>query len=173
MKIISCNHRYLGQILEIFNDAILHTTALYDYKPRSLETVKGWIDQKIEQGHRITGIIDDSDILLAFGSYGSFRAWPAYKYTVEHSLYVHKDHRGKGLGKAILEEIIRDVERNDYHNMIAGIDSTNLASIQLHKKFGFEYCGRVRHAGYKFSRWLDLEFYQLLLPGPAHPADGQ
>ncbi len=171
MKIISCDQRFASQILGIFNEAILNSTSIYDYVPRSMEWVNGWIDEKIKSNHRITGIVESDDHLLAFGSYGSFRARPAYHYTVEHSLYVHKDHRGKGLGKTILGEIIKDVESKDYHTIVAGIDSSNRVSIQLHKNFGFEYCGTIRQAGYKFSRWLDLEFYQLLLRGPDEPRE--
>jgi len=109
---------------------------------------------------------------MAFGTYGTFRGWPAYKYSVEHSLYVHQDHRGKGYGKIILQQLIRDARDKGYHNLIAGIDSQNITSIKLHEASGFVFCGRIEHAGYKFSRWLDLDFYQLLLPTPQHPQDG-
>jgi phosphinothricin acetyltransferase len=108
---------------------------------------------------------------MGFGSYGIFRAWPAYKYTVEHSLYIHKDHRGRGLGGIIRQEIIKSAINQNYHCLIAGIDSTNEASIKLHKSFEFEFCGKIRQVGYKFSKWLDLDFYQLILETPQSPEE--
>ena len=169
MKIISCNRTYANQILEIFNDAILNSTALYDYKPRTMDNMASWFDLKEKNKFPVIGVADDQNNLLGFGSYGTFRGWPAYKYTVEHSLYVNKNHRGKGLGKIILAEIIKNATKQDYHCLIAGIDSTNEVSIKLHKALKFEFCGRIKHAGYKFANWLDLDFYELLLTTPLEP----
>ena len=171
MEIIYCESNYSGQILDIFNDAILNSTALYDYQPRTLENMKSWFEVKNKHHFPVIGITNEAGELLAFGSYGTFRAWPAYKYTVEHSLYVQKDHRGKGLGKIILTEIIKNATRQDYHCLVAGIDSTNQTSIALHESVGFEYSGTIKHAGYKFAKWLDLAFYQLILPTPLHPTE--
>jgi L-amino acid N-acyltransferase YncA len=172
MKIINCTKEYAEPILDILNEAIVNSTALYDYSPRGLDSMNAWFDSKIRSQFPVIGLVDEQNQLLAFGSYGTFRSWPAYKYTVEHSLYVHKDHRGKGYGKLILREIVNDAKRKQYHNLIAGIDSLNHSSKKLHEGFGFKFCGRIVHAGYKFSTWLDLDFYQLLLPTPVHPADG-
>ena len=158
--------------MEILNEAILNSTALYDYVPRGPETMNPWFDIKIKNNFPVIGLMSDEDDLLAFGTYGTFRAWPAYKYSVEHSLYVHKDHRGKGYGKIILQQLIQDAKSKDYHNLIAGIDSQNISSIKLHEASGFVFSGRIKHAGYKFSRWLDLDFYQLLLSTPDHPREG-
>jgi L-amino acid N-acyltransferase len=172
MKIITCTREYAKPILDILNEAIVSSTALYDYKIRTLESMDSWFDNKVKNNFPVIGLIDDNNMLLGFGSYGTFRAWPAYKYSIEHSLYIHKDHRGKGYGKLILQEIINVARKQDYHNLIAGIDSANEASKKLHEDFGFTYSGRIKHAGYKFSRWLDLDFYQLLLATPATPVDG-
>jgi L-amino acid N-acyltransferase len=161
-----------NQILEIFNDAIMNSTALYDYKPRTMEMMEQWFAVKEKGNYPVVGVVDEFDALLAFGSYGIFRDRPAYKYTVEQSLYVHKDHRGKGLGSIIIKELISHAERQNYHCIIGGIDSTNAVSIGLHKKFGFVLSGRIIHAGFKFNQWLDLEFYQLILKTPEHPVDG-
>ena len=171
MEIINCTTEYSAQILGIFNEAILNSTALYDYKPRTMENMKSWFDTKSKNNFPVIGITNEAGELLAFGSYGTFRAWPAYKYTVEHSLYVQKDHRGKGLGKIILSEILKNAQRQNYHCLIAGIDSTNQTSIALHESIGFEYSGTIKHAGYKFSKWLDLAFYQLILPTPLIPVE--
>lgn len=109
---------------------------------------------------------------MAFASYGPFRAWPAYKYSVEHSVYVQRDHRGKGLGRKVLQQLIDEAQRQDYHVMVGGIEASNAHSIALHESLGFVHAGTIRHAGFKFGRWLDLSFYQLVLPTPVHPTDG-
>jgi L-amino acid N-acyltransferase len=172
MDLIKCDRKYAAQILDIFNEAILNTTSIYDYKPRPLDSMKSWFDTKEANNFPVIGLINEKDELLGFGTYGTFRARPAYKYTVEHSVYVHKNHRGKGCSKILLKEIIKTAEQQEYHCLMAGIDSSNEISIKLHKNFGFEFCGRVKEAGYKFNRWLDLDFYQLLLKTPANPVDG-
>jgi phosphinothricin acetyltransferase len=171
MKIIRCTKDHSPAILEILNEAILNSTALYDYVPRPLESMEPWFNTKINNNFPVIGLTNDHNKLVAFGTYGTFRAWPAYKYTVEHSLYVHADHRGKGYGKIILQKLIEDATDQDYHNMVAGIDSLNTASKKLHESFGFGFCGQIKHAGYKFSRWLDLDFYQLVLSTPSHPTE--
>ncbi|HEX6227677.1 MAG TPA: GNAT family N-acetyltransferase [Chryseolinea sp.] len=173
MTTVNCTLHDHGQaILDILNEAIIHSTALYDYVPRTIDTMTPWFDVKVKSNFPVVGLVNDDGNLVAFGTYGTFRAWPAYKYSVEHSLYVHKDHRGNGYGKTILQVLIRDATEQGYHNLIAGIDSQNITSIKLHEASGFVFCGRIRHAGYKFSRWLDLDFYQLLLPTPMDPQDG-
>lgn len=171
MQLINCSREHALPILEILNEAIVNSTALYDYKPRSMQNMEQWFENKEKGSYPVIGLFNDEGILVGFGSYGTFRAWPAYKYTVEHSLYIHKDFRGKGYGKIILSEIIVQAKKQNFHNLIAGIDSTNLVSIALHKSLGFEFCGAIKQAGYKFSRWLDLEFYQLILETPLKPVE--
>jgi phosphinothricin acetyltransferase len=172
MNLIRCDARFSGQILEIFNDAILNSTALYDYKPRSSESMVSWFENKKKGDFPIIGVVGENEALLGFASYGTFRAWPAYKYSVEHSVYVSSQHRGKGLGKMLLREVIRSARDQAYHVLIGGIDSQNVVSIQLHKSLGFEHAGTIRQVGFKFGRWLDLDFYQLILDAPAKPTDG-
>jgi len=172
VNIIRCDSSHSEQILAIFNDAILTSTAIYDYKPRTLETMAAWFEAKRRGNFPVIGGVDAKGGLLGFGSYGTFRAWPAYKYSVEHSVYVAAGCRGKGLGKLLLREIIGAAREQNYHVLIGGIDSQNAASIQLHKSFGFEFAGRIKQAGYKFGRWLDLDFYQLILDTPLHPVEG-
>jgi len=171
MKVIQCTKDHAQPILEILNDAIINSTALYDYQPRTMQSMDGWFDTKIKNNFPVIGIINDQQEFMGFGSYGTFRAWPAYHYTVEHSLYIHKRYRGKGLGKILLKEIIENAVKQDYHCLIAGIDSTNKVSIKLHETFGFEFSGRIKQVGYKFKQWLDLDFYQLLLSTPVDPRE--
>jgi phosphinothricin acetyltransferase len=171
MKIIPCDESYSDQILAIMNEVIVNTTIIYDYAPRGNDYIRSWFGEKKMKNYPVIGAVDDEGKMLGFATYGSFRSRPAYKYTVEHSLYVHQDHRRMGLGKILLHEIIQTATRQEYHNLVAGIDSSNVESIQLHKSFGFEFCGRIRQAGFKFAKWLDLEFYQLILSTPARPVE--
>ena len=133
--------------------------------------MREWFADKSAAAHPVIGI-EEKGNLLGFATYGVFRARPAYKYSIEHSLYVHKDHRGKGLGRALLEGIIAAATAQNYHVMVGGIDADNQASIVLHQRFGFTHAGTIHQAGYKFGRWLDLAFYQLILSTPTHPVDG-
>ena len=172
MKMIRCDSSYAAQILAIFNEAILNSTALYDYKPRTLEMMSSWFETKRKGNYPVIGAVNEAGELMGFGSYGTFRAWPAYKYSVEHSLYVDVRWRRQGIAKALLQELIASARVQNYHALIGGIDSHNSASIQLHKSFGFEHAGTLRQVGFKFGRWLDLDFYQLLLETPSDPIDG-
>jgi L-amino acid N-acyltransferase YncA len=173
MKIVSCEPaRHSTPILAIFNDAIANSTALYDYRPRAPESMSAWFDAKTRGRYPVIGVEDADGGLMGFASYGPFRAWPAYKYTVEHSIYVDARFRGQGLGRRLLQEIVAAAQRQDYHVMIGGIDAANAVSIRLHESVGFTHCGTVRQAGFKFGRWLDLAFYQLILSTPSAPVDG-
>lgn len=169
MKIISCSLEYASQILDIFNDAILNSTALYDYKPWTMETMKVWFATKEQHNFPVVGIVDNENRLLGFASYGQFRLRPAYKYTIENSVYVHRDHRGKGLGKILLQEIISHAIAQEYHVIVGVIDATNEVSIALHRQLGFEDVGTFKQVGFKFDKWLDARFMQLILPTPQQP----
>ena len=155
--------RHISGIQEILNEVIQNSTAVYYYEPLDIDFIKKWFHRKSEKGDPIIGILDTQDNLLAYGTFGPFRNWPAYQYTIEHSIYVHHHHRGKGLAKKLLATLIDIARERKYHNMIAGIDATNIASKRLHLSFGFESCAHIKHAAFKFGKWLDLEFYQLLL----------
>ena len=126
MQVIQCRpDRHADAILAIFNDAILNSTALYDYKPRSRESMTAWFEAKAKGKFPVIGIESDSGELMGFGSYGTFRAFPAYKYTVEHSVYVDARFRGRGVGKRLLQEIITTAQRQDYHVLVGAIDASN------------------------------------------------
>jgi phosphinothricin acetyltransferase len=173
VKVITCQpQRHSDAILNILNEAIANTTALYDYQPRTPQNMVSWFEGKAQKNYPVLGVENDAGELLGFTSYGPFRAWPAYKYSIEHSVYVDARFRGQGLGRVLLEAIIKAAEQQDYHVMVGGIDAANAHSIRLHESLGFQSCGIVRHAGFKFGRWLDLAFYQLILRTPAAPADG-
>jgi phosphinothricin acetyltransferase len=173
MNLVTCDAaRHSAPILAIFNDAIANSTALYDYRPRALESMVGWFDAKAKGRYPVIGVENDAGELMGFASYGPFRNWPAYKYSVEHSIYVDARFRGQGLGRVLLKEIIAAAEKQDYHVMVGGIDAANAVSIKLHESLGFIHSGTVKHAGFKFGRWLDLALYQLILRTPPTPVDG-
>ena len=169
---VRCSHeRHASAILGILNDAIVNTTALYDYHPRPVDSMIDWFRAKSQGNYPVIGI-EQAGELLGFATYGPFRNWPAYKYSVEHSVYVRADQRGKGFGERLLHELIGCARGQNYHCIVGGIDVTNVSSIRLHEKLGFAHAGTVRQAGFKFGRWLDLAFYQLILATPQHPEDG-
>ena len=172
MKLITCTFdQHAEEILVIFNHAIVTSTALYDYQPRTMDTMRSWFDAKTKGNYPVLGVAADDNRLMGFASYGPFRNFPAYKYSVEHSIYVDSDFRGRGVGRRLLEEIVSSATAQDYHMMVGVIDAENEASIALHRSLGFTHCGSIQHAGFKFGRWLDLVFYQLLLPTPVAPVD--
>ena len=172
MNPINCTHqRHASQILDVFNEAILNSTALFDYKPRAPESMAAWFQAKAADRFPVIGFEDVGGKLLGFASYGTFRAWLAYKYSVEHSVYVHKNHRGQGIGRILVRELIAAAQAQDYHMLIGGIEAANTGSIALHESLGFTHAGTVREAGFKFGRWLDLSFYQLILQSPSSPSE--
>jgi phosphinothricin acetyltransferase len=163
-------HGDLTAILEIYNEAIVNTTAVYDYKPHTLADRTSWYEKKISDGFPVL-VFEENNVVVGFATFGPFRAWPAYKYTIEHSVYVHKSHRGKHLGTALLQELIAIANTRGYSTMVAGIDASNEGSKLMHEKLGFIPSGIIRKAGYKFGKWLDLAFYQYQLQGPETPIE--
>jgi phosphinothricin acetyltransferase len=170
--VIRCREDHLGAIRAIFNDAILNTTALYEYQPRSEATILAWWQAKQQAGYPVLGVEHADGSLAGFASWGPFRVFPAFKYTVEHSVYVAAESRGVGIGRRLLEAVVAEAVRQDVHLLVGAIDATNAASIALHRSLGFEHSGTIREAGFKFGRWLDLDLWQRTLPTPDRPVDG-
>ena len=160
----------LLDILEIFNDAILHTTAIYNYKAHTIEERIQWYEKKIQDGYPII-VVEENNKVIGFATYGSFRPFPAFKYTIEHSIYIHEKHSNKGIGTMLLKKIIQICDEKGFATMVAGIDGSNDKSIRMHEKLGFKYSGTINKAGYKFGKWLNLVFYQLELKGPNNPIE--
>ncbi len=173
MKIVQCNTGFLAEIRAIFNEAILNSTALYEYNPRSRQMIEEWFAAKVAGGFPVIGIVTITGELMGFATYGIFRPFPAYKYAVEHSIYVAKPFQGQGVGRRLLEEIVLSAEQQGYHTLIGAIDAENSISKELHLKNGFLHIGTVREAGFKFGRWLNLELYQLVLATPTCPRDDE
>jgi len=171
-RLIECTpDAHAAAVRDIFNDAILNTTALYEYRPRSLDTVLQWFGDKARGREPVLGAVDAAGALCGFASWGTFRARPAYQYSIEHSVYVHPQRRRQGVGRLLMRELIARAGAAGFHAMIGGIDAANRESVALHEELGFVHAGTIREAAWKFGRWLDLAFYQLLLPGPAQPRE--
>lgn len=153
----------LETILEIVNDAILNTTAIYDYDVRTLDDQIFWFQEKQKQNFPVIVATDENDNVVGFGTYGTFRMKIGFQFTVEHSVYVKDGFAGKGIGKALLFELITLAKAQKLHVMVGCIDAENTGSIEFHEKFGFKKAGVLRESGYKFDKWLDLQFVQLIL----------
>ncbi len=172
MEFVRCSHRqHAAAILDILNEAIAHSTALYEYQARTPQSMADWFAQKEAGAFPVIGA-EQAGVLVGFATYGTFRARAAYKYTVEHSVYVHKDHRGRGVGTALMQELIAAAREQQYHVLVGGIDLANRGSVLLHERLGFTYAGTIHQAAYKFGRWLDLGFYELILETPDTPVEG-
>lgn len=152
----------IPQILAIYNDAVLTSTASYDIEPQTFAARLAWFSEKERNGQPVI-VIEDGDSVAGFGTYGPFREKIGYRYTVEHSIYIAEGKRGMGMGKLLLQKLIDSATESGYHVMIAGIDSSNELSLKFHRSFGFEEVAHFREVGYKFDQWLDVIFMQKML----------
>jgi L-amino acid N-acyltransferase len=152
----------LPQMLEIYNEIIANTTAVFQYDLHTIEMRREWFAKKQEERFPVF-VAEENDELVGFSTIGAFRNWQAYKYSVENSVYVKADKRGKGIGKLLLQPLIDSSKQMGMHTIIAGIDASNETSIALHKQFGFVEVAYFKQVGFKFDRWLDLKFLQLMI----------
>lgn len=152
----------MADVLEIINYEILHTTAIWDYDIRTLQQQVAIFQDKKNQNFPFI-VAEKEGKIVGFGTYGSFRQKIGYRFTVEHSVYVHKDYFGNRIGTLLLQELISIAKAQNLHTMIGVIDSENEGSIRFHEKLGFVTMGHLKQSGYKFDRWLDSVFLQLLL----------
>ena len=152
----------LPQILDIYNDIIKNTTAVYYYEPHTLEMRKAWFEERKQLGFPIF-VAEEDGIILGMSTIGPFRVPTAYKYSVENTVHVAANARGKGVGKLLLAPLIDAAKDLGMHTIIAGIDASNEVSLHLHKSFGFEEVAHFKQVGFKFDRWLDLKFLQLII----------
>lgn len=151
----------LPEMLDIYNDAILHLTATFDMEEQSIGERRKWFEQ---HGGRNPLIVAQKDGAVAgYASLSPFRDKEAYKDTTEISIYISKDYRGFGIGKTLMEEILRLAAELNYHVIIAGITTGNEGSVRLHEKYGFEFIGRFKEVGFKFGEWQSVDFYQLTI----------
>ena len=149
-------------ILAIYNDVIATSTAVYREDPATLEDRRQWFEARREQSYPILVASDGSGI-LGFASYGDFRSWPGYRFSVEHSVHVRADQRGRGVGTLLMGALIQRAIDQGKHVMVGGVDADNEPSLRFHERLGFARAARLREVGFKFGRWLDLVFVQRVL----------
>lgn len=164
LRLIDCSFEQQGAAIQaIFNQVILTSTALYEYEPRSLESIANWFAAKQRGQYPVLGYVDAENRLLGFASYGPFRDKPANRFTLEHAVYVADQAQGQGIGRQLLLALMARARADGYHTLIAAIDADNQPSIRLHERLGFQHSGTLRQVAFKFDRWLDLSFYQRVL----------
>ena len=152
----------LPAILAIYNDVVATSTAIYRDEPATLDDRRSWLAAREAEGHPVLVAIDGGE-LVGFAGFGGFRPWPGYRFTVEHSVHVRADRRGRGVGGALMRPLIARAAALGMHVMIAGIDADNAASIRFHERLGFARVAHMREVGFKFGRWLDSVLMQRAL----------
>jgi len=162
ISIRHANENDLPAMLDIYNEIILNTTAVWHSDPHTLEMRQEWFAIKKEQGYPVF-VAEAEGRMVGFSTIGPFRPWIGYRFTVENSVYVAADSRGKGIAKLLLPPLIEAAKELNLHAIVAGIEASNEASIVLHKKFGFEEVAHFKEVGYKFNRWMDLKFLELVV----------
>lgn len=168
MQIRDAVHSDFDQVTAIYNEVLTHSTAIYNDRPATVDERVSWWRSRVAQGFPVIVASDDTRI-TGFATFGDFRAWPGYRFTVEGTVHIHADVRGQGVGTRLLKEILARASAMGKHVMIAGVDSENAASLRFLERFGFERAGHLREVGYKFDRFLDLVFLQYWLSAATRP----
>ncbi len=157
----------LPGMLAIYNEIVRTSSTVYTEQEATLEDRRAWLAARTAQGYPVLAAAAADGSVLGYSTFGEFRPWPGYRRTVEHSVYVRADMRGRGVGAALVEPLFGLAANLGKHVMVAGIDAANPASIRLHERLGFERAGLLREVGTKFGRWLDLVFMQRFIADPA------
>lgn len=163
LRIVHADDEHLPAIVAIYNDAVLNTTAIWNEAMVDIDNRRLWQAQRRASGYPVRVALDAAGQVLGYASFGDFRAFDGYRYSVEHSVYVRSDLRRSGVGRALMTQLISDANACGKHVMIAAIESANAPSIRLHESLGFIESGRMAEVGTKFGRWLDLTWMQLRL----------
>lgn len=150
-------------ILEIYNDAVLNTTASYDYEPRTLEQRMAWFDDHERNHYPIFVASNPAGRIVGWSALNRFHDRMGYRFTAENSIYIAADMRGQGIGKQLMPPLIEGARKKSLHAILAVIDASNEASIRLHARFGFQNVGHFKEVGFKFGRWLDVIYMELLV----------
>ena len=161
----------IAQITSIYNSIVLTSTAIYNDRPATADERTAWWRRRIEQGFPVVVAVEGSSI-LGFGSFGEFRSWPGYRFTVECTVHIREDARGRGIGSQLLAELITRARALGKHVIVAGVDSENHASLRFLERHGFVHAGQLREVGFKFGRYLTLNFLQYQLSPSSPPPAG-
>ena len=152
----------LPTIMDIYNDAVLNTTAIWNETLVDLDNRAAWLAARMERGFPVIVAVEQ-DRVLGYASFGDWRPFDGYRHTREHSVYVDRTVRGKGIGRLLMLSLIEHARAQGVHVLIGAVESGNAASIALHEKLGFRVAGTYTEVGKKFGRWLDLTSMQLML----------
>ena len=162
MKIRAATLQDLPFIVSLYNENIIYATSNFRHSPVTLAERKAWLEEKEKKKFPVL-VVENEGILWGFASLEFFRFAEGYRYTLEHSIYVAKKHRRKGVATALVKGLICKAKELEVHSIVAGIDDSNQASHLLHQSLGFKKCGTLPEVGRKFQKWLDLTFYVLIL----------
>jgi L-amino acid N-acyltransferase len=149
----------LPGLTDIYNQVIAESTAVFSETAVTLEERTLWWQTRTAQGYPVL-VASDAAGVAGFATFGDFRSWPGYRYTVEHTVHVRAGRRGSGVGRALMLELMPRAVALGKHMMIAGIDAANAGSIRFHERLGFVGVGVLREVGFKFGRRLDLQLMQ-------------
>lgn len=155
-------------IAAIYNHAVINTAAIWNDQTVDADNRIAWFEARALLGYPVI-VSEENGVVTGYASFGDWRAFDGFRHTVEHSVYVHPEHQGKGLGLALMVRLIEEAKRIGKHVMVAGIEAQNQGSIHLHQKLGFTITGQMPQVGTKFGRWLDLTFMQLQLDNRTDP----
>ena len=159
----------IAQITDIYNSIVLSPTAIYNDQPATVEDRADWWLRRVEKGFPVI-VAAEGPAILGFGSFGEFRTWPGYRFTVEGTVHIREDVRGHGVGSQLLAELITRARALGKHMMVAGVDSGNHASLRFLERHGFVPAGQLREVGFKFGRHLTLNFLQYQLTDATSPS---
>jgi len=170
MTIRPATERDLPEILRIYNHAVEHTTAVFEYRPHTIDMRREWFRAKQAASLPVL-VAGEVGAVRGFATYGPFRAWPAYKYSVEHSVYVDPAVHRQGIGSALVRAVLDEARARNLHVVMAGITSDNGVSLRLHERLGFKEVAHIPEVGFKFGRWLDLKLLQIVFDTPRTPTE--
>ena len=158
ISILDADESCLPGITAIFNHAVRETFSIWSETETTLELRRAWMQARKAAGFPVIVAVDSTGDVLGYGSFGLFRDFPGYAKTVEHSVYVAPAAQRRGVGRAILDELVQRAKKKGLEAMVGGIDSANAGSIALHEQAGFEVQGNLKGVGRKFGKSLDLVF---------------
>ncbi len=153
----------LPALLDIYNYEVVNGVATLDLAPKTLEDRQSWLDSHNVDNHPLI-VAEEKGTVMGYASLSEYRQKEAYRSTVELSVYVHPDHRGKGVASAMMAHLLEEARRDvRTHTVVSVITSGNRASTRLHEKFGFTFCGCIREVGWKHGKLLDIDNWQIIV----------
>ncbi len=163
MTVRKAERKDIEALLEIYNYEVVKGVSTLDINPRTIEQWTEWFENHNIKNHPLI-VSEQNGVITGYASLSSYRAKEAYASTVELSIYIHPQHRGKGIGSVLMSEII-NMAKDDptVHTVVSVITSGNAASERLHEKFGFTFSGKIKEVGVKFGKYLDISNYYLIV----------